>query len=222
LKLNWRDLANYLLISFLVGGELVPAHWASIVLFQPWLQALRVVNVSARHKHPFRSYSNVLTTNCAGWGLQCSCLVLLAVFVLYFYNRELGDWVFGSFLLFGLRCLLGTHPLSHLHERFIWKEVALEVGHELIWREPLEDCIHPQEFMACEHILEVSEHRVEHLGEAIHLWVSFHASGHPSHASRDASWHPSRHPPRRDRAWSISSEEKDWRRPSIRVKRIWL
>ena len=49
------------------------------------------------------------------------------------------------------------------------EEVALIVGHELIWREALEQSVHPQKLMSREELLEISEDVVNHIFDAAHL-----------------------------------------------------
>jgi hypothetical protein len=59
-----------------------PANGTSIVLFKPWREAVRVVYMTARHKHTFTVHVDILAAYCTRWWLKL-LTVLLAMLLLY-------------------------------------------------------------------------------------------------------------------------------------------
>jgi hypothetical protein len=100
--------------------------------------------MTARHEHTFHTDSYILATNCAGWSFKFTrLLILLTVLLLYLYNGKLANRIFFGTILMGSSFgLLLTHSSSHFKEVNIRCEIAIEIAHEHIRREPCEHSIH--------------------------------------------------------------------------------
>ena len=98
----------------------MPAHWARVVVFQPWFETVWMEDVPTRHEHCFFANSNVFGTNRTRWILQLAVISLLAMFLLDFLYWQLFDSFCISWLA-RILFLLSTHLLDEFRD--VVKEV---------------------------------------------------------------------------------------------------
>lgn len=64
--------------------KLFPAYWASVMILQPWLDAIRVENMATRQEDTFVAYLKVGDANGAGWVFELSVFTFFAMLLLNF------------------------------------------------------------------------------------------------------------------------------------------
>jgi len=74
-----------------VLGQLLPAHWALVVVLQPGLDAIWVEGVAAWEEHSFLSHLEVRYANRASRCLKSTLAVFLAVLLFYLLHWQLID-----------------------------------------------------------------------------------------------------------------------------------
>lgn len=78
--------SNFNYFSALLFREFEATHRAGIVAFEPWLQAVRMVDVTAWHEHSFRAHLDKFAADRTGWRLE-SIADGLAMLLFDLYDR---------------------------------------------------------------------------------------------------------------------------------------
>lgn len=132
------------------------ADGTRVVLLEPRLKTIGVVDVSTRHEHALRFELNAVAANRTARCLQLRPF-LLAVLCFYFDDWEFIDSGFLCFLRsLSLLSLLFAHTADHL-EQVIRSKVLIEVVHEVVWVELPILHLHAEELRATEDVHEVAQ-----------------------------------------------------------------
>lgn len=164
-------LDSLILICFLLPWQLEPANGAGVIVLEPRLQALWVIDVAAGHEHALLTQLDVLAAHCARGRLQvlviCGFLLSetpwlhwgnLAVLLLYFDDGQLVNGILARLVLLSpaLCLLLGDSP-DHFEDVVVGVEALLEVTHEVVGSGSVHGLLHSQELVRAEQVVELDD-----------------------------------------------------------------